>query len=250
MSAQVEQTTRAEQTSQAELRPHVPAGATELSPWQRRVALSGVVAAVLFAIGWFASGGLTPRYNAADQDWTTWADVNKWNGRISAFAMLLAAFIFLYFMSLIRDVLGNVESQIRGSAQLARVAFAGALIGVTAMSMALIMMAAASSEGANAKPVVSLAVTTGAAAPYLVAAMGFAAFLIATGILTLRTRVFALWTGIVALAGGVSFLITFLTILEGTSGGSDFGYGFFPGVAALVTWTIATSIAMYRSVAT
>jgi hypothetical protein len=122
-----------------------------------------VVVAVLFAIGWFASGGLTPRYNAADQDWTTWAHVNKWNGRISAFAMLLAAFIFLYFMSLIRGVLGSVESQIRGSAQLARVAFAGALIGVAAMSMALIMMAAASSEGANAKPVVSLAVTTGAA---------------------------------------------------------------------------------------
>jgi hypothetical protein len=209
-----------------------------------------VVVAVLFAIGWFASGGLTPRYDAAAQDWTNWADTNKWNARISAFAMLVAAFIFVYFMSLMRGVLESAGSQIRGSSQLARAAFAGALIGVTAMSMALIWMAAASSEGANAKPVVTLAVTTGAAAPYLVAAMGFAAFLIATGILTLRTRVFALWTGIVALAGGVSFLITFLTILDGTSNGSSFGYGFFPGVAAFVTWTIAASIALYRSAAT
>lgn len=57
--------------------------------------------------------------------------------------------------------------------------------------MALVTMAAASSEGANANPVVTRAVTAGAAGPYLVAAMGFAAFLMATGVLTLRTGVFA-----------------------------------------------------------
>jgi hypothetical protein len=32
-----------------------------------------------------------------------------------------------------------------------------------------------------------------------------------------------------------------------TTDGSPFGYGFFPGVVALVTWTIATSIAGYRA---
>ena len=89
--------------------------------------------------------------------------------------------------------------------------------------MALVIMAAASSEGANADPVVSRAVTTGAAGPFLVAAMGFAAFLIAAGVLTLRSRVFARWTGIVALVGGVSFLITFLTVLDGSTDGSPFG---------------------------
>jgi hypothetical protein len=150
----------------------------------------------------------------------------------------------------IRSVLGSAEAAVRGSAQLARVVFAGAVIGIAGMSMVLVTMAAASSEGANANPVVSRAVTAGAAGPYLIAAMGFAAFLMATGVLTLRTRVFASWTGIVALAGAVSFLITFLTVLDGTTDGSPFGYGFFPGVVALVTWTIATSIASYRAVAT
>jgi hypothetical protein len=77
--------------------------------------------------------------------------------------------------------------------------------------------------------------------------MGFAAFLLATGVLTLRTRVFARWTGVVALVGAVSFLITFLTIVDGTTDGSPFGYGFFPGALALVTWTAATSVATYRS---
>jgi hypothetical protein len=113
--------------------------------------------------------------------------------------------------------------------------------------MALVMMAAASSEGANANPTVTRAVTAGAAGPYLIAAMGFAAFLLASGVLALRTGVFARWTGIVAVVGAVSFLITFLTVLDGTTDGSPFGYGFFPGVVALVTWTIATSFATYRA---
>ena len=41
--------------------------------WQRLLALSGVVFAVLFLVGWFASGGDAPDYAAADQEWTAWA---------------------------------------------------------------------------------------------------------------------------------------------------------------------------------
>jgi len=84
----------------------------------------------------------------------------------------------------------------------------------------------------------------------MVAAMGFAAFLMAAGIVTLRTRVFARWTGIVALIGAVSFLITFLVVLNGTTDGSPFGYGFFPGAVAVATWTAAASVATYRSTET
>jgi len=96
----------------------------------------------------------------------------------------------------------------------------------------------------------SRAVTTGSAGAFLVAAMGFAPLLMAAGMLTLRSGAFARWTGIVALIGAASFLITSLTVLDGTSDGSVFGYGFFPGVVAFVTWTIATSIARYRALAT
>jgi hypothetical protein len=84
----------------------------------------------------------------------------------------------------------------------------------------------------------------------MVAAMGFAAFLLAAGLVTLRTGVFARWTGIVAIIGAASFLITFLVVLDGTTDGSPFGYGFFAGVVALVTWTAAASISTYRSAAT
>ena len=63
--------------------------------WQRLLALSGVAFAVLFVIGWFASGGDAPDYGASDEAWTNWADENQWKSRIGAFAMLLAGFLAL-----------------------------------------------------------------------------------------------------------------------------------------------------------
>jgi hypothetical protein len=39
-------------------------------------------------------------------------------------------------------------------------------------------------------------------------------------------------------------------VITGTGEDSVFGFGFFPGVLALVIWSIATSIAAYRAVAT
>jgi hypothetical protein len=217
-------------------------------PWQRLLALSGVAFAVLFVVGWFASGGDAPDYAAADEDWTNWADDNRWRSRVGAFSMLLAGFVFLHFAGTIRSVLGAAETEVRGTTHLAHVAFAGALTGIAGMAAAIVMIAAATSEGADADPVVSRAVTTASAGPFLVSAMGFATLLMAAGLLTLRTGVFARWTGYVALVGAISFLVTFLTLLAGTGEDSAFGFGFFPGVLALVIWSIATSLACYRTV--
>jgi hypothetical protein len=231
---------------------HIPDAAADALPlrWQRLLALSGAAFALLFVVGWFTGGGITPHYAAPDQDWTNWARDNRWNGRISAFLMLLAGFVFLYFMGAIRSVLGSAESPVRGSGQLARVVFGGALTGMAGMAMASVTLAAASTNGADVNPVVSKAVATAAGGPFLVAAMGFAAFLMAAGLLTLRTGVLARWTGIVALTGAVCFLITFLTVIDGTTDGSPFGYAFFPAIVSLVIWTAATSIARYRALAT
>ena len=80
------------------------------------LALSGVAFAVLFLIGWFASGRDAPDYNAPDQDWATWAEDNQWRSRIGAFAMLVAGFVFLHDAGTIRSALGRAESSVRGSA--------------------------------------------------------------------------------------------------------------------------------------
>jgi Domain of unknown function (DUF4386) len=222
-----------------------PDALTPRSP--RLLALSGVVFAVLFLIGWFASGGDAPDYGAPDQDWTNWADDNQWKSRIGAFAMLLAGFVFLHFAATIRTVLGNAERKARGSAELARVAFAGAITGMAGMTMAIVIISSATTEGGDVNPSVTRAIASASAGPFLLSAMGFAALLMAAGLLTLRSGVFARWTGVVALIGAVSFLVAFAAVLSGLGEDSIFGFGFFPGVLALVIWSISTSVANYRA---
>ena len=216
--------------------------------WQRLLALSGVVFAILFLIGWFASGGDAPDYGASDQDWVNWADDNQWKSRIGAFAMLLAGFVFLHFAATIRTALGSAETNVRGFAELARAAFAGAITGMAGMTMAIVIISSATTEGADANPTVTRAIASTSAGPFLLSALGFAALLLSAGLLTLRSQVFARWTGVVALIGAVSFLVAFATVLAGLGEDSLFGFGFFPGVLALVIWSIATSAATYRAI--
>jgi hypothetical protein len=109
------------------------------------------------------------------------------------------------------------------------------------------MIAGASAEGADANPVVTRAVATATVGPFLVAAMGFAALLAAAGLITLRSGLFARWTGTVALLGALAFFITFFTLIDGPTEDSVFGYGFFPGFVTLAIWSIVTSLATYRS---
>ena len=68
--------------------------------------------------------------------------------------------------------------------------------------------------------------------------------------LTLRSGVFPRWTGIVALIGAVCFLVVLLTVLNNKGNGSTLGYAFFPALLSLLIWSVATSIARYRALAT
>ena len=114
-----------------------------------------------------------------------------------------------------------------------------------------VIISSADTAGADANHVVTRAVASASAGPFLVAAMGFAAFLMpAAGLLTLRSGVFARWTGVVALIGAASFLVTFAAVLWGLGEDSLFGFGFFPGVLALVIWSAATSIALSQAATT
>jgi hypothetical protein len=215
---------------------------------EQLVALSGIAFAVLLLLAWFSNGAETPHYTAPDHDWTTWAHNTEMKGRFAAFFALLAGLVFLPYAATIRDVLGRADRKDDGSPRLAQVAYAGGLIGVTSFAIATVTFSGASAEGAQANPVISRAIATGDVGPFLVAAMGFAGFLAAGGLVTLRCGVLPRWIGGVALIGAVGFSIAFLTTLDGTADGSVFGYGFFPGIVALVTWSIATSITRYRAV--
>jgi len=235
-----------------EANPPTPDAATGALPpwqWQRLLALSGVAFAPLFVIGWLASAvSNSPNYVEADQKWIRWAHDDHIKGRVGSFALVLALFLFIYFLGSLRSALEEAETLVRGSKELARVAFAGALTGIVGITMAFVSFANAAAPGAKADPVVSKAVSTSAAGPFLVGAAAFSAFLLATGVLTLRTGVFARWTGFVALIGAACFFVTLLTILNNSGNGSTFGYAFFPAMLSFVVWTVATSLARYRAV--
>jgi hypothetical protein len=218
--------------------------------WQQLLALSGFAFAVLLLLGWFLSGGNTPDYTATDEDWRSWAGEVGPRSGIGASLILFGGVAFLHFVATIRSTLGSAEPTVRRSGTLGDAAFGGALVGIAGIGMALVNVASATSAGADADPIAIRAVATASAGPYLVAAMGFAAFLGAVGLSTLRSGFFPRWTGVVALVGAVSFLITFLTAVVGLGKDSVFGYGFLPGILALVVWSMATSIAEYRAVAT
>ena len=221
-----------------------------LTSWQRLPALSGIAFAVLLSVGFFSSGSDAPDYTATDQEWTNWADINESRSRIGAVLTLIAGLVFLHFAGTIGSVLERAEAAVRGSGRLSRVASAGALIAITGITMAVVIIAGASAVGSDADPLVSRAVATATVGPFLVAAMGFAAWLGAAGLVTLRSEVFARWVGIVALLGGLAFFVTFFTLIVDPNKDSVFGYGYFVGFLALAIWSIATSITTYRTVAT
>ncbi|HKZ20071.1 MAG TPA: hypothetical protein VJQ57_08170 [Acidimicrobiia bacterium] len=210
------------------------------------MALSGVAFGALLLVGWFLSGGDTPDYTAADSEWTDWAASNQSRSGIGGFVILLAGYALLHYAGVLREQLGTAEIAIRGSAPLTNAAFAGAITGAVGIAMAIVMIGAATAVGGEADPVVSRAVGTASAGPYLVATMGFATLLGASGLLTMRTGIFPRWTGAVALIGAVAFLVVFITLLQGTGEDSVFGYGYLPGILSLVLWTIATSTKTYR----
>jgi hypothetical protein len=213
----------------------------------RWVALSGIAFGVLLLFGWFLSGGDTPDYLAGDDAWTEWATTNQSRSSIGGFVILLAGVAMLLYAGAIREVLGEAERRFRGSAPLANAAFAGAITGAVGIALAIVIIGAATAVGADADPVVSRAVTTASAGPYLVATMGFSTLLFASGLLTMRTGVLPRWTGVVALIGALAFVVTFMTLLAGTGEDSVFGYAYLPGILALVVWAIATGARAYRS---
>ena len=215
--------------------------------WQRMLALSGAVFAVLFLVGFVISGIDTPAYEASDQTWKSWATDNESNGRLSVLLTLLAGFAFVHFAGSLRTTFGIAEKAARGVKQLTDVIYVGGIVGIIGIVMAITMIGVAAAEGDATNAVVARAIIQAGAGPFLLASVGFAAMLSAAGLLTLRTGAFARWTGIVALIGAIGFLLTFLTVF-GDSNDSAFGIGYPIGFLALIIWSVGISIQTSRRV--
>jgi hypothetical protein len=77
---------------------------------------------------------------------------------------------------------------------------------VASMAMAIVIISSADSEGAGANPIVTRAVASASAGPFLVSAMDFAAFLMPAGLLTLQSGVFGAQKELVGLREDVAEL--------------------------------------------
>jgi hypothetical protein len=212
--------------------------------WQRLVAASGIVFAVLMVISLGLFGGDTPSFNDPLKDWTNWANDNDVNNRIAAMILLFAAFEFIWFAGYMHSVLGAAERAVRGFTRGANVVLGGAIAGIVGIVMGVTITAIAS-QHTDADPQVIRSVADAGGAGFVLATAGFAAMLLAAGALTLRTGAFPRWTGIVALVGGVLLVLTFLSLLD-KEGDNVFGIGYPLGFLALVIWSIATSISNIR----
>jgi hypothetical protein len=225
------------------------AAATDAKGW-RMLALSGIAFAVLFVIGFLISGGDTPDYAAPDQEWKNWADDNETNNQVAVILSLLAGVAFLLFAGIIHSALRGAEATAHSFVPLARAAFAGAITGIIGIVTAIVMIGAASFHGGDSNAAVSRAVVDASAGPFLLASMGFAAMLGAAGLLTIRTRVFARWVGIVALIGALAFVVTFLAVTDADNDDSVFGIGYPVGFICLALWSIVTGLATFRKLGT
>lgn len=214
--------------------------------WQRLVALSGVAFAVLLVVGFLLSGGDTPDYTAPNHEWIKWAADNESNNRASALLILIAGYEFLLFAGSIRSGLGLAERAARGFTRLAHMAFAGAIVGITGLITAVVMIGAASIQGGDTNALVARAVIEATAGPFLLSSVGFATLLITAGIVALRTGAFARWTAVVAFIGGIAFLVTLLTVVGSNPDDSAFGIGYPIAFLCLAIWSVATSISNYR----
>ena len=219
------------------------------SRWQRLLALSGVAFAPLFVVGWLASAvSDSPNYIAAEQKWIKWAHHDHIKGRVSSFALVLAAFAFIYFLGALRSALEEAESSVRGSEGACPSRVCRCAHRHRRHHDGVRLDRERQRSGANADPWSARPLDQRSWA-VLVGAACFSAFLLATGVLTLRTGVLSRWTGFVALIGAGCFFITLLTILNNSGNGSSFGYAFFPAMLSARRLDGRDSLARYRALA-
>ena len=140
-----------------------------LLPSGRRLPrLSGVVFGLLLLFAWFLSGGNAPDFTATDDVWIDWANDNSQISRIGGFLILLAGLALLHFAGTIRSVLGG-QLPFGGSVDLARVAFAGAVVGGASLAVAIVTVSSAiEAAGADlvvTRSVMAAATSSGVASP-------------------------------------------------------------------------------------
>ena len=191
----------------------------------RYAALAGVVFVVLMVVA-VVIGGETPDNNDSVRKivsfWRDNRNAQIWSSVIGAWA----TFFFVWFAASVRSVLRRVEE---GASRLSAISFGGALIGATGLLLLLSLSFAAADSVKDVSGNVTQTLTILNNEIFFPIAVGYGLFFLATGILSVGTKVLPAWLGWPAIVIGVVCITP---------------AGFFALLAG-VLWILIASIVLY-----
>ena len=211
---------------------------------QRLVAASGIAFGVLLIVSIFVAGDETPDDGAALAEWTAYARDNEDNLRIAALIFGLAAYNFLLFLGYLRSAMGGAERAARGFTRGGYIILAAGTAGITGITIALGLSGAAMQPETPPEILRALNDTTGGA--WLIAAAGFGACFVTTGLINQTARALPSWLGWVALATGIAFVLQ-MGVLLSEDEDNLFGFFFPIGFLLLVVFTVGASVHFLRT---
>jgi hypothetical protein len=182
--------------------------------WERLAPLSGIVAAILFWVGVIVIenvGNPPDRDDALPRDFLTYYrddDGSIWAG---SWIFLLGVPFFLWFLGSVRAVLHRAEG---GVGRLASVAYAGGVgtaLMLAAAGATQISGAIAADESETLTPQTAETLFWAGDGFFVVATFFLAAFFAATAVVSLSTRVFPFWFGVVTAILAVAAAIPFIS---------------------------------------
>ena len=186
------------------------------------VPLSGVAAVALMIAG-FAIGGETPGTDDSLTEVVSYYSDHDTDIAIAAALLGLGAFFFLVFSTTVAGLLRRAQGESGGSSALS---FAGGIVFAVGVTIFAGVGFAAADAVDDVEPAVVQTLNTLGSDMFFTVAVGTGAFLIGTGIATLKTGVLPRWLGWAAVVIGI-IAITPL--------------GFF-GFVALGIWTLIASV--------
>jgi hypothetical protein len=190
--------------------------------WNGRLSLTGVVF-VIFLVGSFVVSGETPGADDSTQEVVSFYSENDAEVMISAILSALSAVFFLFFVGGLASVLQFAEGP---AAALSAVARAGGVVAAVGMLIFAGLMFTLGDAADSLEPAATQTLNALNADFFFPLAAGMATFLLATGIVAVRTGALPPWLGWAALIIAVA---SFTPV------------GFFAFLAS-IAWVLVASI--------
>lgn len=181
--------------------------------WERLAPLSGIVAVVLFVVGFlvFEVVGDTPEDDATATQYLTFFRDEEGSIWIGTWIFFIGLVFFLWFLGSVRAALYRAEA---GVGRVTSIAYAGGVGAALLLMAALgtqVSGAIAAGENENLSPQTAETLWWAGDGFFVGATFFLGAFLAACAVLALRTRVFPRWFGFVTAILALASLVPFVS---------------------------------------